>query len=102
MSNNMKTAILEFIRKYNQERGYSPSLREIGKGVGLKAPSCVFKYLNMLQDEGLITRIRFSSRALEVIGERNYTDEVTVVEKQGNLPSVILWQGRRYVFDPLG
>lgn len=30
-----KTDILDFIQKFSQEKGYSPTIREIGSGIGL-------------------------------------------------------------------
>ncbi len=48
--------ILEMIRKFVREKGYSPSVREIGKEVGLSSPSSVFKHLIKLEKEGVIKR----------------------------------------------
>jgi repressor LexA len=48
--------ILEVIRKFLREKGYSPSIREIGKEAGLSSPSSVFKHILKLEKEGFIKR----------------------------------------------
>ena len=39
-----KTDILDFIQKFSHEKGYSPTIREIGTGIGL-SPSSVYYYI---------------------------------------------------------
>lgn len=47
--------ILAFIQNFIRENGYSPSVREIGDGVGLKSTSSVHYQLDQLQKAGLLT-----------------------------------------------
>jgi repressor LexA len=58
--------ILDFIDTQNRERGYPPSVREIGKAVGLTSPSTVHSHLNTLQRHGYLRRDPSKPRALEV------------------------------------
>ena len=58
--------ILDFIDTQNRERGYPPSVREIGKAVGLTSPSTVHSHLNTLQRHGYLRRDPSNPRALEV------------------------------------
>ncbi len=58
--------ILEFIDSEQRERGYPPSVREIGKEVGLTSPSTVHSHLSTLQKLGFIRRDPTKPRALEV------------------------------------
>jgi repressor LexA len=51
---------------WNNPRPYLPSLREIGKAVGLKAPSAVRYQLSELEGKGWVRRDRGRPRALEV------------------------------------
>ena len=44
--------ILEFIDSQLRDRGYPPSVREIGEAVGLTSSSTVHAHLNALQDAG--------------------------------------------------
>jgi repressor LexA len=48
--------ILDFIRKSVDHHGYSPSMREIADGVGLKSTAAVRYQLNVLVDKGYLTR----------------------------------------------
>ncbi len=48
--------ILEVIDRYMRERGYPPSVREIGEAVGLTSPSTVHNHLASLQRRGLLRR----------------------------------------------
>jgi repressor LexA len=58
--------ILEFIDRQMRERGYPPSVREIGEAVGLTSPSSVHAQLNSLQRLGYLRRDPTKPRALEV------------------------------------
>ncbi len=58
--------ILDFIDVQNRERGYPPSVREIGQAVGLTSPSTVHSHLNTLQKLGYLRRDPSKPRALEV------------------------------------
>ena len=48
--------ILEYIEQQIRERGYPPSVREIGDAVGLTSPSTVHSHLNTLQRIGYLRR----------------------------------------------
>jgi repressor LexA len=58
--------ILEFIEQQIRERGYPPSVREIGDAVGLTSPSTVHSHLNTLQRLGYLRRDPTKPRAIEV------------------------------------
>jgi repressor LexA len=58
--------ILEFIDQQTRERGYPPSVREIGDAVGLTSPSSVHAHLNTLQRLGFLRRDPTKPRAIEV------------------------------------
>ncbi len=59
-------AILTFILNEQQQRGYPPSVREIGEAVGLTSPSTVHSHLGSLQRMGYLVRDPSKPRALEV------------------------------------
>jgi repressor LexA len=59
--------ILECIRRGVSERGYPPSIREIGERVGLSSSSTVHTYLRQLEDRGLIRRDPARPRCIEVL-----------------------------------
>jgi len=59
--------ILDLIRTTVAQRGYPPSVREIGDAVGLSSPSTVHSHLTTLANEGFIRRDPTKPRAIEVI-----------------------------------
>jgi repressor LexA len=58
--------ILEFIALEIRERGYPPSVREIGEAVGLTSSSTVHTHLQVLQREGYLLRDPSKPRAITV------------------------------------
>jgi len=58
--------VLEFIRKSIEQRGYPPSIREIGQSVGLASSSSVAHQLKVLENKGFLRRDPNRPRALEV------------------------------------
>jgi repressor LexA len=58
--------VLEIIEKHMRERGYPPSVREIGEAVGLTSPSTVHAHLGALQRHGYLRRDPTKPRAIEV------------------------------------
>ena len=60
-------AIYEYICTYTKEKGYPPSVREIGSAVGLASPSTVHMHLKVLQERGFIKRDSKKPRTIEVV-----------------------------------
>ena len=58
--------ILEFIALQLRERGYPPSVREIGEAVGLNSSSTVHSHLQVLQRDGYLLRDPSKPRAITV------------------------------------
>src|SRR6266545_5743192 len=58
--------VLEFIDRETRERGYPPSVREIGDAVGLTSPSSVHSHLRTLERRGYLRRDPTKPRAIEV------------------------------------
>jgi repressor LexA len=58
--------ILDFITIYQEENGYPPSIREIGKKTSISSTSVVNYYLDQLQNMGLIKRERHISRGVRL------------------------------------
>jgi repressor LexA len=56
--------ILDVIREFTAERGYPPSVREIGERVGLSSSSTVQSHLKTLERRGLLRRDPTKPRAL--------------------------------------
>ncbi len=64
-----QSRIMGFIRASLSERGYPPTMREIGEAVGLSSPSSVKYQLQALEEKGLLRRDPISTRAIEIIDE---------------------------------
>jgi repressor LexA len=62
--------IVEFIRQTVDDRGYPPTVREIGDAVGLTSSSSVHAQLANLQRKGLLRKDAAKPRAIEVAGPR--------------------------------
>ena len=58
--------VLEVIEKFQRDRGFPPSVREIGHAVGLTSPSTVHAHLSTLQKLGFLRRDPTKPRAIEV------------------------------------
>jgi repressor LexA len=63
--------VLDFIEQQMRERGYPPSVREIGEAIGLTSPSTVHSHLNTLQRLGYLRRDPTKPRAIEVRWDPN-------------------------------
>jgi repressor LexA len=70
MANKPLTArqreVLVIIEQYVRDRGYPPSVRDIGEAVGLTSPSTVHAHLAALQRRGYLRRDPTKPRAIEV------------------------------------
>lgn len=58
--------MVEFIERFTVDSGYPPSIREIGKDVGISSTSVVNYNLNRLVDEGYLTRDKNVSRGIRM------------------------------------
>ncbi len=58
--------VFDFIKRYIAERGYSPTLEEMKKGLKLSAVSTVYQHINVLIDKGYIKKFDNMARAIEI------------------------------------
>lgn len=58
--------IYEFIKDKILNRGYGPTVREIGKAYGIRSPNGVMCHLKALEKKGLISREEHMSRAIQL------------------------------------
>jgi repressor LexA len=61
--------VYEFIRDKIRNRGYGPTVREIGEHFGIASPNGVMCHLRALEKKGLITREANMSRAIQLAAE---------------------------------
>jgi repressor LexA len=78
--------IFDFIKKYSAKYGYPPTVRDIGKAVGLASSSTVHAHLANLEKVGLLRRDPSKPRAIELLDKA--ADAVKSVVASGGLPLV--------------
>jgi repressor LexA len=78
--------IFDFIKRYSAKYGYPPTVRDIGKAVGLASSSTVHAHLANLEKVGLLRRDPSKPRAIEMLDRA--TDAVKSIVKPAGLPLV--------------
>ena len=78
--------IFDFIKKYSAKYGYPPTVRDIGKAVGLASSSTVHAHLANLEKVGLLRRDPSKPRAIELLDKA--VDGVGSIVKPNGLPLV--------------
>ena len=59
--------ILTYIKKYIVSHGYPPTVREIGKDLGVSSPATIHTHLNNLETKGFIKKEETKNRAIELL-----------------------------------
>lgn len=82
--------IMEFLTKFQETNGYSPSIRQIGDSIDVKSTSLVDYYLTQLLEMGFIEREDRISRSIRVLQPMYPTTTLTgivggAVHKAGNM-----------------
>jgi repressor LexA len=62
-------AVYDFIRDKIRNRGYGPTVREIGDEFNIRSPNGVMCHLKAIEKKGLITREKNLSRAINLVRE---------------------------------
>jgi len=75
--------IFDFVKRYGSEHGYPPTVRDIGKAIGLTSSSTVHAHLANLEKLGLLRRDPTKPRAIEVL-----VDKAKAVVATAGLPLV--------------
>ena len=72
---NKQKDILQIIKKLIARDGYPPTVREIGKALGLSSPATIHSHLNNLASKGFIKKDSSKNRALELLVENEYENK---------------------------
>ena len=75
--------ILTYIKEYIVSHGYPPTIREIGKAMGVNSPATVHAHLNNLEKKGVIKKDDSKNRAIELLVDNEFLkphDDLTVEE----------------------
>ena len=66
ISEEKLTKVMDYIRKFSEENGYTPSVREIGKECGIKSTATVHNYIEKLQSKGYLNKTDNKKRAVTI------------------------------------
>ena len=82
--------IFDFIRRYSARYGYPPTVRDIGKAVGLASSSTVHAHLANLEKIGLLRRDPSKPRAIELLDKAvgSAVESVKGIVRSDGLPLV--------------
>lgn len=58
--------VMDYIKKFTEENGYTPSVREIGKECGIKSTATVHSYISKLQSKGYLNKTDNKKRAVTI------------------------------------
>ena len=81
--NKREKAILKYIEKQIMTNGYPPSVREIGKAVGLKSTATVHTYLASLANRGYISKETQKGRTLRLLKGGQYEGQTKIDDRPG-------------------
>lgn len=60
------TKVMDYIRKYTTDYGYTPSIREIGAACNIKSTATVHSYLAKLKEKGYLNKTENKKRAVTI------------------------------------
>lgn len=58
--------VMDYIRKFTEENGYTPSVREIAQECGIKSTATVHSYLERLQTRGFVSKANNKKRSMSI------------------------------------
>lgn len=67
---NRQRQILDFVAQYIQTSGYSPTLQEIAKALGVSSLATVHEHLEAMERKGVIKRFDGSVRGIEILDKQ--------------------------------
>jgi repressor LexA len=78
--------VYDFIARFVQTHGYSPSFEEIGEGLGLSSLATVHKHISNLEKKGLLRRDYNRSRSIDVLPPRGRMKQALAPAGSSALP----------------
>lgn len=65
--------VLDYVKSYIASHGYPPTVREIGKALGVNSPATIQAHLEGLEEKGFIRKEGTKNRTIEVLVPNEYT-----------------------------
>ncbi len=97
--NKRERAILKFIEKEIEEKGFAPSVREIGRAVDLSSTATVQGYLKSLEERGFLKKETQKGRTLRLL--KNYKGDNVIADQQGISETKQYYSNKEMVNIPL-
>lgn len=66
VNENKLIMVMDYIRKFSEENGYTPSVREICKECGIKSTATAHSYIEKLQDRGYLNKATNKKRSVTI------------------------------------
>lgn len=66
ISEEKLTKVMDYIRRFSEENGYTPSVREISQECGIKSTATVHSYIARLQEKGFLTKTDNKKRSVTI------------------------------------
>lgn len=66
VSEEKLTRIMDYIKRFSEENGYTPSVREIGQECGIKSTATVHSYLEKLRNKGYLNKATNKKRSVTI------------------------------------
>ncbi len=92
-----RKAILEYIESFSAERGYAPSVREIGEAVGLSSPSTVHSHLKILEEAGYLQKTGGKTRTISLASHTGYKNVPVIGTVRAGAPILAVEETVGYV-----
>lgn len=68
LSQNKLMEVLDYINRYIESNGFSPTVRDICRDLGIKSTATAYSYVNRLQDQGYLQKANNKKRAVALCG----------------------------------
>jgi repressor LexA len=78
--------IYDYARACITRRGYGPTVKEIARHFQLRSTTAVRRHLRQLENQGLIQRVYFTARAIQLLPEEGADETAVAIVPRG--PSV--------------
>ena len=87
--------LFEYLDKYIDGSGISPSFEEMKQALGLKSKSGIHRLITSLEERGYIRRIKHKARAMEIVKNQkessekyeNFKNQNTLIPLLGSIPA---------------
>lgn len=101
MDENKLIKVMDYIRRFSEENGYTPSVREIGAYCGIKSTATVHSYIERLQEKGYLNKAENKKRAV-TLGKSGSVNIPLLGTVTAGQPVFAYENYEEYYFFPLG